>query len=91
MESKTPPSGLVVMSLRIHRQRLQKSLLHWLNRAQAEATVSAKTFCRTNKQTRPLLWFLEMAAGPFPSYHVHCGPVQFNEAHLSVAKVRPAN
>ena len=48
MESRTP-SGLVVMSLRIHRQRLQKSLLQWLNRAQTDATVSAKTFCMTNK------------------------------------------
>ena len=26
----------------------------------------------------PLLWFLEMAAVPVPSYHVHCGPVPLN-------------
>ena len=88
MESKTP-SGLVVMSLRIHRQRLQKS------KAMAQqGTGRGHSFCQNildDKQTRPLLWFLEMAAGPFPSYHVHCGPVQFNGAHLSVAKVRPAN
>ena len=59
-----------------------------------QGTDRCHSFCQSilyDKQTRPLLWFVEMAAGPFPSYHVHCGPVRFNGAHLSVAKVRPAN
>ena len=31
-------------------------------------------------QLLPLLWFLEMADVPVPSYHVHCGPVPLNGA-----------
>ena len=53
-----------------------------------QGTGRGHSFCQNilyDKQTRPLLWFLEMAAVLVPSYHVHCGPVQFNGAHLSVA------